>query len=542
MISVLFPASYFVREYSALKETASDHAESFAERLKVMVFSDQDLWKYQTYKYLQLLQDLSANPKIMRVRVLDENGRSITSYEYVNERLDGSIESLSGRAPLFFNNRNVGTIEISVSLTPLLTVTAVLFLVSACVGTGLALLVYCFPLRVVQRMEKDIRDLIGTVQDARNESDRLRLAAQSSEQRFREFVQGLNAIVWEADAATWRFSFVSQQARTILGYPVEQWLAEPQFPVRHIHPDDRDRVLACYHLAIQEESGFQLEYRLFAADRREVWIQDFVRLSRDDDGDVRHMSGIMVDVSERKRAEQVLAEQTEELARSNAELEQFAYVASHDLQEPLRMVSSYMQLIERRYKQRLDKDAEEFIAFAVEGATRMQRLICDLLAYSRLGTRGMEPVPIDAGDALATALQNLKLTIAESCAVVSSIDLPTVMADPVQLTQLFQNLIGNAIKFRGDKQVEVQIGAKRVGDEWRFWIRDNGMGIAPEYFERVFLIFQRLHNRTRYSGTGIGLAICKKIVERHGGRIWVESSAGCGATFFFSIPLRGQLQ
>lgn len=415
--------------------------------------------------------------------------------------------------------------------------TALLFIISSIAGSGLAAIAYFFPLRVVKRMEGELQGLIATVQAAKHESDRLRMAAQASESRFREFVQGLDAIVWEADAATWRFSFVSQQAPKILGYPVEHWLAEPQFPVKHIHPDDRARVLACYQLAIQEESGFQLEYRIVAADRREVWIQDFVRLSRDEGTGIRQMSGIMVDITERKKAEEALAEQARELARSNAELEQFAYVASHDLQEPLRMVSSYVQLLARRYKGRLDRDAEEFIAFALEGATRMQRLIRDLLTYSRVEMRGKDLQPVDSMDSLREALTNLQLAIEESGAIVSFITLPTVMGDATQLAQLFQNLVGNAIKFRGDRPPEVQIGAKRVGEEWRFWVRDNGMGIDPAYFERIFLIFQRLQGRTRHSGTGIGLAVCKKIVERHGGRIWVESMRKQGATFYFTIPV-----
>ncbi|RMF24766.1 MAG: PAS domain S-box protein [Deltaproteobacteria bacterium] len=246
-------------------------------------------------------------------------------------------------------------------------------------------------------------------------------------------------------------------------------------------------------------------------------------------GNIYAICSIATDVTERRRAE-------EEIRRSNEELERFAYVASHDLQEPLRMVSSYTQLLAKRYAGRLDEDADDFIGFAVDGANRMHRLINDLLEYSRVGTRGRQLEPTDAEEVLQTVLADLQVAIEESGARVTHDPLPTVLADSTQLRQLLQNLIGNALKYRGERPPQVHVGCQRSGgDEWTISVRDNGIGIAPEHFDRIFQIFQRLHGRNEYSGTGIGLAVCKKIVERHGGRIWVESEPGRGSTFLFTI-------
>jgi len=247
------------------------------------------------------------------------------------------------------------------------------------------------------------------------------------------------------------------------------------------------------------------------------------------DGGYVHIYGH--DITERKRAE-------EELKRSNAELEQFAYVASHDLQEPLRAVAGMVQLLQQRYQGQLDERANLYIAHAVEGATRMQTLINDLMAFSRVDPRGRPFAPVNVAAALRPALANLAVAVRESRATITHDELPTVLADSGQLTQLFQNLIGNALKFRGDQPPAIHVGAERLADAWRFSVRDNGIGIEPQYAERIFVVFQRLHTRRAYPGTGIGLAICKKIVERHGGRIWVESEPGRGATFLFTIPHR----
>jgi signal transduction histidine kinase len=256
---------------------------------------------------------------------------------------------------------------------------------------------------------------------------------------------------------------------------------------------------------------------------------------------------IEADITEQKRTEkelrmhrdhleELVKERTAELERSNAELGQFVYVASHDLQEPLRMVASYLQLVDTRYREKLDDDGREFIGFAVDGAKRMQLLINDLLSYSRVGKKGQPLQPAGCEQALQMAMRNLEVAIRESGVQITHDPLPTVMGDATQLEQLFQNLLGNAMKFRRDEPPKIHVGAEQKDGCWCLSVRDNGIGIEAQYFDRIFVVFQRLHSRSVYPGTGIGLAICKKIVERHGGAIWVESEFGKGSTFCFTIP------
>jgi light-regulated signal transduction histidine kinase (bacteriophytochrome) len=271
---------------------------------------------------------------------------------------------------------------------------------------------------------------------------------------------------------------------------------------------------------------------------------------RDESGRVTRLAGTHIDLTERRRLEESVAaqavqleqrnaqlrRQSHELQRSNEELERFAYAASHDLQEPLRMVTSFTTLLAEHLEGRLDEEAQQYIDFAVDGAARMRRLIQDLLTYSRVGSRGVALTEVDVTAVLADAQRNLHVAIEESGATITHDRLPVIRGDETQIGQIFQNLLGNALKFRSSAAPAVHVVADDAGDSWHFAIRDNGIGIEPRHVSRLFVMFQRLHTRAEYPGTGIGLALCRRLVERHGGRIWVESAFGEGATFHFTLP------
>jgi PAS domain S-box-containing protein len=326
------------------------------------------------------------------------------------------------------------------------------------------------------------------------------------------------------------------QVEKQFGYPRDELLGQQ---VTNIIPDGfAERLIADDLRSAEDALAQQIGTGIELIGRRKDGSEFPIELML---SPLANADGILVtaairDITTRKAAAALLQQKMEELYRSNEELGQFAYIASHDLQEPLRMVASYTQLLSKRYKGKLDSDADDFIAFAVDGASRMQRLIQDLLVYSRVATKGRDLIETASEDALRRALANLRGAIAESGALVTHDPLPTVMADEMQLTQLFQNLIGNAIKYQGPGIPKVHISAARSGEaKWTFSVRDNGLGIDPQYFERIFGMFQRLHKREEFAGTGIGLAICKKIVERHGGSIAVESQLGEGSIFRFAL-------
>jgi PAS domain S-box-containing protein len=287
--------------------------------------------------------------------------------------------------------------------------------------------------------------------------------------------------------------------------------------------------------AIVSKGFIDEEVRFKTLKGRPIWCRITAKKVTDASGQV-YFDNTIEDITERKRMKEALAERAEALARANTELQRFAYVASHDLQEPLRMIASYVQLIEKRYGDKLDADGHDFMGFIVGGANRLQTMINDLLEYSRVESRGGAFATVDCEELLTQALQNLALSIQENGATVTHDPLPRVTADPTQLAQVFQNLIGNAIKFRGEEPPRIHVSARRGGGEWVFSVRDNGIGLDPQYNERIFIVFQRLGGQEQ-PGTGIGLSICKRIVERHKGRIWVESEPGEGTTFHFAIPI-----
>src|SRR3989475_5058278 len=365
-----------------------------------------------------------------------------------------------------------------------------------------------------------------------------------SEEKFRNLAEAANDAILSANSCG-KIVYFNPAAERIFSYSPTEIIGQPLTILmperfRDPHRQGLDRFLRTgearvigktVELAGRRKDGteFPLELSLSSWKTREDTF----------------FTAILSDITERKKSEEALKHQearerrSVELKRSNDELQQFAYIAAHDLQEPLRMVASYTQLLAKRYKGRLDSDADEVIAYAVDGSNRMQALIQDLLAYSRAGAIGEALRKISSEKALKEALTNLRGTIEESGAVVTHDALPAITTDDTQLAQIFQNLVGNAIKYHGPEVPHVHVSAtKNGGKEWIFSVRDNGMGIDPQYFERIFILFQRLHGRTEFKGTGIGLAICKKILERLGGRIWVESQPEKGSTFYFALPER----
>jgi PAS domain S-box-containing protein len=359
---------------------------------------------------------------------------------------------------------------------------------------------------------------------------------RDSEERFRSLTALSSDWYWETDEHH-RFTDLSGGFFEHTQLRPEEFIGKNRWETEPVGLSSEE--WAAHRAVLDAHQPFQdFEYGRESSANAEVrYISTSGEPIFDAAGKFRGYRGVGRDVTERKRAQSVLRAAYDELARSNAELQQFAYVASHDLQEPLRMIGSYTQLLERRYGDKFDEDAREFMGFIVDGATRMKQLIEDLLAYSRVGTRGKELRPVQAQLVLDKALTNLRGAIEASGAVVTHDALPKVNVDDTQLVQLLQNLIGNAIKFRNKEETPcIHVSADDAGAEWRFCVADNGIGIEPQYFERIFLVFQRLHTRDEYAGTGIGLAICKKVVDRHGGRIWVESAPGQGSKFYFTLP------
>lgn len=360
---------------------------------------------------------------------------------------------------------------------------------------------------------------------------------KKTEAQLRQVIESMpNAIVMSDQDS--KITLVNTLVEKLFGYDREELIGQPVdilVPKRFQanHPQFREGFL---HEPQSRAMGAGRDLYALKKDGTEIPVEIGINPIQTDQG-LQVLSAI-VDITERKTTEKALEAHTKELARSNEELQQFAYVASHDLREPLRMVSSYVQLLEHRYKDKLDNDAKEFIHFAVDGAERLQTLIKDLLSFSRVGTRGKPFQPTNIQDIVTRACSDLQFVIADHEANIVYNDLPTVIADETQMSQVFQNLISNAIKFHSDDKPYIQIEAQQENQVWKFTITDNGIGIEPEFAERIFIIFQRLHTRDQYPGTGIGLAVCKKIVERHGGQIWIEPNTPKGTRVSFTIPER----
>jgi PAS domain S-box-containing protein len=375
----------------------------------------------------------------------------------------------------------------------------------------------------------DQGSIVGVTIFGRDTSDRKRAeeALRLSQANFARAFENNPAALAITRSQDGKFININDSYTSVMGYGKSEIIGRTVTELSlYVNPSDRKQLLQ-----VLAEQGRVLNQELTVRsknmDYRYILISmEPITYDMDD-----CILSTFIDITERKRME-------DELRRSNAELEQFAYVASHDLQEPLRAVAGMVQLLQKRYQGQLDARADEYIGHAVEAAARMQALIQALLTYSRVERRNQPIEPVDAGNCLQAALTNLEVSVRESHAIITADALPTVYADPLQLTQLFQNLIGNGIKFRGERDPQIHISATKLKDAWQFSVEDNGIGIESQYFERIFLIFQRLHTRREYPGTGIGLALCKKIVDRHGGRIWVESEPWRGSTFHFTLPFR----
>ncbi len=382
---------------------------------------------------------------------------------------------------------------------------------------------------------KMIAEQIAPILNIRLQQEKAEESLRLSEEKYRNMIHDLSEAFYVITPEGTLLDH-NHEFNRIFGFDPEENLVGIQLPDFWQNPEDRqsylqaftkDRVIRNYIIDAKKKNGEKIVVRASA------------RLVENEQGNTIRIEGTFMDVTREKIVEKTLKKYTRELERSNRELEDFAYVASHDLQEPLRMVSSYTQLLARRYQGQLDQDADEFIHYAVDGANRMQQLIEALLSYSRISTKGQQFQPTNLQTVLGQVHSNLKMMIEETNALITKGDLPTVLADENQMVQLFQNLIGNAIKYHGSNTPAIHISAERKGNGWMISVSDNGIGIDPKYNKRIFTIFEQLHKKGEYAGTGIGLAICKRIVERHGGRIWVKSRPDKGSTFHFTLPTEG---
>lgn len=391
-----------------------------------------------------------------------------------------------------------------------------------------------FPMELgVNEMQVGGRMFVGTVRDI-SQRKAAEEALRLSEERYELAVMGMSVGLWDWNVETDEL-YWSKQFREIVG--VEDADFNPHYEefAGRLHPDDRDATLKALAAHLDRRGPFNVTYRLRHNDGSYVWIHACGQAKWDENGKPVRMVGSVNDISARKRLEVERETFVEKLTESNSELERFAYVCSHDLQEPLRMITNFSERLERHLGEAMDDKGRHYMKYVTDGAAQARQLISDVLSYARVDHEAEQLANVDSEKALSGVLRDLSARIEETGAMITHDPLPEVYVQSTHLRQLLQNLVGNALKFCADRP-HIHVGAKPEGAMWRFYVRDNGIGIAPEHMEKIFSIFQRLHSRDRYPGTGIGLALCRKLALKYGGRIWVESQPGKGSTFYFTLP------
>ncbi len=565
MIASALPLLYFISSYRAEKAVLDVEAEINGRAATLVINAAPTLWRFQRPK---LEEALNRRPRMARLegrRILDLDGQIIAAS---GDPLPAPV--ISRAADLRDARVKVGTVEVSRSLQPILRGTVVFALLGALLGFGSFVILQLFPLHALRRAVDENARLIDalkrqvaevTAAETRLKSlHDINLATTSTldlpavlrllMEKVSAFFPHSSIHIWlvnpesnrlertaslNIDDAAWK------RRRLERDPPLVTQVITSKMPVivANIQADPRTLDAEFYRgQGLVSYLGMPLVAKGEA-------VGDLVLLTREEHHFINEeieflstLTGPAAIAIQNSQLYEQIRRQAADLERSNTELEQFAYLASHDLQEPLRMITGYTTLLAKRYKGKLDQDADDFIGYAVDGAQRMHRLIQDLLTLSRVETRGKEFAPTDCEAVLNDTLVNLEAAIQDSGATVTHDALPKVIADSGQLVQVFQNLIGNAIKYRDSRAPLIHVSCQLRAKEWLFSVKDNGIGIDPKNAERIFVMFQRLHTRREYPGTGIGLALCKKIIERHGGKIWVESQEGEGATFYFTLPNR----